>query len=134
MTGELAKFIKVYYDLPMKLATSSEATTQLFFEKYWNGRDLEVDPDIAGVNSKGFVDKPSNIIALMTYMLRYISFKVDIDPHLYPTHLYINTILHQLLQTDGKALESIIRTFGWSGHLCESPSTSTLSIMNKKSK
>ncbi|MBT2663928.1 HNH endonuclease [Bacillus sp. ISL-4] len=113
LTGELAKFIKVYYDLRMKLATSSEATTQLFFEKYWNGRDLEVEPDIAGVNSKGFVDKPSNIIALMTYMLRYISFKVDIDPHLYPTHLYINTILHQLLQTDGKALESIIRTFGW---------------------
>ncbi|PAW27937.1 hypothetical protein BKC07_16215 [Peribacillus simplex] len=114
LTGELAKFIKGYYDLRMKHAnSSSEATTQLFFEKYWNGRELEVEPDIAGVKSNGVVDKPSKIIALMTYMLRYISFKVDIDPHLYPTHLYINTILHQLLQTDGKALESIIRTFGW---------------------
>jgi hypothetical protein len=113
LTSNLAKFVKEYYDLRMKHANSSEDTTQPFFQKYWNGRDLEIEFDIAGVNSRGWVDKPSNIIALMTYMLRYISFKVDIDPHLYPTHLYINTILHQLLQSDGKELESIIRTFGW---------------------
>jgi hypothetical protein len=101
LRGELAKFVKEYYDLRMKHDTSPEDTTQPFFQKYWDGRELEIDFDIAGVNSRGWVDKPSNIIALMAYMLRYISFKVDIDPHLYPTHLYINTILHQLLQTDG---------------------------------
>ncbi|MFI8716219.1 HNH endonuclease, partial [Brevibacillus brevis] len=113
LTGELAKFVKEYSDLRMKQVTLSEDKTQPFFQKYWQGRELGIDPDIAGVKSNGMVDKPSNIIGLITYMLRFISFKMDIDPHLYPTHLYINTILHQLLQTDGKALESIIRTFGW---------------------
>lgn len=113
LTGKLAQFVQDYYKLRIQHDSSSEDTTQSFFQKYWNGRELEIDYDIAGAKSRGTVDKPSNIIALMTYMLRYISFKVDIDPHLYPTHLYINTILHQLLHTEGKALESIIRTFGW---------------------
>lgn len=113
ITGELASFIIDYYSIRMKYSSETEDKTNLFFQKFWEGRELNVESDIAGINSKGIVDKPSNIIALMTYMLRYISFKVDIDPHLYPTHLYINTILHQLLHTEGKALESIIRTFGW---------------------
>ncbi|WP_340002069.1 HNH endonuclease [Oceanobacillus sp. FSL K6-0127] len=106
LTGELAKYIKGYYDLRVSHTTSIEDNTQPFFQKFWKGRELEIDFDIAG-------DKPATIITLLTYMLKYISFKVDIDPHLYPTHLYINTILHQLLQTEGKSLESIIRTFGW---------------------
>lgn len=113
LKGELAKYIKVYYNLRIKHTNSSEDTAQLFFQKYWNGKELEIDSDIAGMKSNGTIDKPFNIISLMTYMLRYISFKEDIDPHLYPTHLYINSILHHLLQTDGTALESIIRTFGW---------------------
>ncbi|MGE7766275.1 hypothetical protein [Peribacillus sp. NPDC096540] len=57
LTGELAKFIKGYYDLRMKHATQSEATSYLFFLKYWNGRELEIEPDIAGVKSNGFVDE-----------------------------------------------------------------------------
>lgn len=113
LKGKLAEFVKEYNDLRMMHSIPSEDTNKPFFQKYWDGKELLVDSDIAGVNSHGYLDKPSNIIQLMTYMLRYISFKVDIDPHLYPTHLYINSILHQLLQTDGKALESIIRTFGW---------------------
>jgi 5-methylcytosine-specific restriction endonuclease McrA len=114
LRGEIAEFLKDYYHLRMKQAQTSEDMTQPFFQKFWSGRELEIDFAILGAKSlNGNVDKPSNIIALLTYMLRYISFKVDIDPHLYPTHLYINTILHQLLHTDGKALESIIRTFGW---------------------
>ncbi|BCG59723.1 HNH endonuclease [Paenibacillus sp. URB8-2] len=113
LKGELAQFIKDYYDLRMKHVTSFEDTSQPFFQKYWNGRELKIDPYIAGVNTKGITNKPASIIPLMTYVLRCISIKMDIEPILYPTHLHINTILHQLLQTDGKALESIIRTFGW---------------------
>ncbi|WP_176475603.1 HNH endonuclease [Paenibacillus sp. 7541] len=113
LTGDLGKFIKEYYELRVERTTSLGDTSPRFFEKFWDGGELEIDVDIAGIKSNGTVDKPSNIISLMTYMLRYISFKMDIDPHLYPTHLYVNSILHQLLQTEGKALESIIRTYGW---------------------
>jgi predicted restriction endonuclease len=113
LTGKLANYVEEYYDLRIKHTKLSEDMTQPFFQKFWTGRELDIDDIIAGVKSNGTVDKPTNIIELMTYMLRYISLKMDIEPHLYPTHLYINTILHQLLQTDGKALESIVRTFGW---------------------
>lgn len=132
LKGELAQFIKDYYDLRMKHVTSFEDTSQPFFQKYWNGRELKIDPYIAGVNTKGITNKPASIIPLMTYVLRCISIKMDIEPILYPTHLHINTILHQLLQTDGKALESIIRTFGWERAFVRESFTSTLSIENKR--
>ncbi|WP_342827158.1 HNH endonuclease [Metabacillus indicus] len=106
LTGKLAKYVIDYYNLRLKSLLMSVDTNQLFFQKFWKGRELEFDPYIA-------TEKPPTIKSLMTYMLRYISFKVDIDPHLYPTHLYINSVLHQLIQTNGMALEAIIRTFGW---------------------
>ena len=113
LVGELSDFIKSYYNIRMKNLSPSENTDQYFFRKYWKGSELKVDQDMILMNSNSKKDKPYNINTLMNYMLRYISYKEDIDPHLYPTHLYINTILHHLLQTNGKALESIIRTFGW---------------------
>lgn len=106
LKGKLAKYVREYY----LYCKERVAENSLLFVKHWSGYELIINEDLSKVNGVTF--KPSEIIPLANYLLRSISYQLDIEPALYFAQLHKNSVAHYLYHTKGEALDNILRAYG----------------------
>jgi site-specific recombinase XerD len=106
LNEQLSKYVIDFYNIRIQI----NANTELFFVRTWSASDTRIiDYD----DSIWLGRKPSILKEWASYILKYISDKLDIVPHLSIKHLKDNAILQYLYLTNGKCIDELIRTFGW---------------------
>lgn len=102
---ELSKMILSYFDLRRK----DHYDNDLFFIKIWSAKDtrkINPDPNI------WLFRKPTEVKEWLSYILMYISYRLNLSQRISIKHIRANTIFHYLLRTNGRGLENVLRTFG----------------------
>jgi len=106
--GDLAKYIKEYYELRKLYNDLPKFEHNFFFSKIWSSRDLEYDATVEMIKRK-----PYRVNELVYYVLKYISRKMNFPKPLKVTDLRYNLVLHSLYRSNGSTLFPLIRTFGF---------------------